>query len=183
MQLNSECLDLDDGEIKAFPLKKNKKSDILVPKETIAITMVDREALKTNNFEDSKLRTKIERVIFVPYLRKGDKVLIFKPILLPLENKIMCDNIKKDYCNIQKHLLDKNELRSNIGEYIQCRTKGTGRLNNQPASEKLDKPTLSIPTNSTSRAFYFKTSYIREYILPNIKYDDELNKLINSVLN
>ena len=124
LKRNSNCLDLEDGEIKAFPLKKNKNSDILVPKETIAITMVDREALKINNFEDSKLCIKIKQVIFVPYLRKGDKVLIFKPILLPLENKIMCDNIKKDYCNIQKHLLDKNELRSNIGEYIQCRTKG-----------------------------------------------------------
>ena len=81
LTLNSECLDLQDGEIKAFPLKKNKKSDILVPKETIAITMTDRESLQKDDFNNTRLYKKIENIIFVPYLRQNTKVLIFTPEL------------------------------------------------------------------------------------------------------
>jgi hypothetical protein len=82
LQKNSDCLDLLDGEIKAFPLKKNKTYEKLVPKESIAITMIgDRDALKTVLFENSRLFKKTESIIFVPYIRNGCNVLIFPPIL------------------------------------------------------------------------------------------------------
>ena len=58
LKLNSDCLDLEYGEIKAFPLKKNKKSDILVPKETIAINMTDKESLKKDDFNSTRLYKK-----------------------------------------------------------------------------------------------------------------------------
>lgn len=163
LNLNSDCLDLIDGEIKAFPLKKNKKSDILSPKETIAITMTDRESLKKDKFIDSKLFIKIENIIFVPYLRKGEKTLIFEPILIKLlDNKEIYDNIKKDYENIQKTLIEHNQIQSKIGDYIQSRTKGA--------------------KNTKTRAYYFKTPYIREYLLPQINYNDIINNLIKNVL-
>jgi DNA mismatch repair protein MutH len=163
LTFNSDCLDLLDGEIKAFPLKKNKKSDILVSKETIAITMTDRESLKNDKFDDTKLYKKIENIIFVPYLRKTTKVLIFEPILIKLsDNKIVYDNIKKDYENIQNTLLQQNQIQSKIGVYIQSRTKGA--------------------KNKKTRAYYFKKLYIQEYIIPHINYTDNNKNLINEVL-
>ena len=163
LTLNSECLDLQDGEIKAFPLKKNKKSDILVPKETIAITMIDRESLKKDDFNNTRLYKKIENIIFVPYLRKNDNVLIFTPILIKLNDNInIYEKCKQDYVNIQKCLNDNNEIRSKIGEYIQCRTKGQ--------------------KNSKTRAYYFKTQYIRECIIPSINYTDNIKELIKQVI-
>jgi DNA mismatch repair protein MutH len=163
LTLNSECLDLQDGEVKAFPLKKNKKSDILVPKETIAITMTDKESLKKDDFNSSRLYKKIENIIFVPYLRQNTKVLIFTPILIKLnDNKTLYDKCKQDYDNIQKCLNDTNEIRSKVGEYIQSRTKGQ--------------------KNSKTRAYYFKTQYIRECITPKILYTDNIKELIKQVI-
>jgi len=163
ISLNSDCLDLIDGEIKAFPLKKNKTSDSLVPKETIAITMTDRELLKTEKFNDTKLCMKIQNIIYVPYLRNSKKVLIFDPILIKLSNnKNIYDNIKKDYELIQNTLIKENQIKSKIGDYLQSRTKGAK-----------DKKT---------RAYYFKTKYIREYIIPHINYNQYNKNLINNVL-
>ena len=165
LQLNSECLDLIDGEIKAFPLKKNKTSDILTAKETIAITMTDREKLKEDKFCDSRLLKKINRVIFVPYFRKNTKVLIFDPIFIEHKcenNNNIYDKLKKDYELIQKMLIDNNRIESKYGELIQSRTKGA--------------------KNSNSRAYYFKTNYVREYLIPKINFNDnkikELIKII-----
>jgi len=164
LKLNSDCLDLIDGEIKAFPLKQNKKSKILVPKETIAITMTDRESLKKDDFTNSRLYKKIESIIFVPYLRKSTQVLIFEPVLIKVndkEKKEIYDKLKKDYDEIKEKLLNSNQIQSKIGEYIQSRTKGS--------------------KNSISRAYYFKTIYIKEYILPNIKTSN-LEDLINKII-
>ena len=163
LSLNSDCLDLQDGEIKAFPLKKNKNSDILVPKETIAITMTDRESLKNDKFDNTKLYMKIKNIIYVPYLRKSTKVLIFDPILIKLDdNKNIYANIKKDYELIQNTLIKDNQIKSKIGDYLQSRTKGA--------------------KNKKTRAFYFKTRYVREYIIPHITYNQNINNLINNVL-
>ncbi len=165
LQLNSECLDLTDGEIKAFPLKKNKTSDILTAKETIAITMTDREKLKEEIFCDSRLFKKINRVIFVPYFRKGTKVLIFDPIFVEhkIVNNNIFNNLKKDYELIQKMFNENGRIESKYGDYIQSRTKGQ--------------------KNSNSRAYYFKTNYVKEYLIPKINFtNDNIKNLINNIL-
>ncbi len=163
LQLNSECLDLIDGEIKAFPLKKNKTSNILTPKETIAITMTDRDKLKSDLFCDSRLFKKISRVIFVPYFRKNTKVLIFHPFLI--EHNIgnnLFDKLKKDYDLIQKMFNENGRIESKYGELIQSRTKGQ--------------------KNSNSRAYYFKTNYVREFLIPKINFNDnKIQELIKNV--
>ncbi len=163
LQLNSECLDLIDGEIKAFPLKKNKSSDILSAKETIAITMTDRDKLKSDLFSDSRLFKKINRVIFVPYFRKGTNVLILHPIFI--EHNIgnnLFDKLKKDYELIQKMFNENGRIESKYGELIQSRTRGA--------------------KNSNSRAYYFKTNYVREYLIPQINFNDnKIKELIKIV--
>jgi hypothetical protein len=183
LQLNSECLDLVDGEIKAFPLKKNKSSDILTAKETIAITMTDRDKLKSDLFCDSRLFKKINRVIFVPYFRKGTNVLIFEPIFMEHKNSSvnskkmnstdpifmehknsinLFDKLKKDYELIQKMFNENGRIESKYGELIQSRTKGQ--------------------KNSNSRAYYFKTNYVREYLIPHINFNDnKIKELIKIV--
>ena len=104
------------------------------------------------------------------------------PVLIKLnDNKTLYDKCKQDYDNIQKCLNDTNEIRSKVGEYIQCRTKGQN--------------------NSKSRAYYFKTQYIREcitlicevykhitlicevykHITPKILYTDNIKELIKQV--
>ena len=107
---------------------------------------------------------KIESIIFVPYLRKSTQVLIFEPVLIKVndkEKKEIYDKLKKDYDEIKEKLLNSNQIQSKIGEYIQSRTKGS--------------------KNSISRAYYFKTIYIKEYILPNIKTSN-LEDLINKII-
>jgi len=39
---SSACLDCEDGELKVFPVKRNKAGK-LIPKETIAVTMINKE--------------------------------------------------------------------------------------------------------------------------------------------
>jgi DNA mismatch repair protein MutH len=160
---NSDCLDLLDGEIKAFPLKKNKTQENLVPKETIAITMIgDREELKKVKFEESRLCKKTEKIIFIPYLRKGTEVLIFEPVICGNYNENIKNIIKKDFDQIQKKLCDENKIESKIGEYIQSRTKGA--------------------KNSKTRAFYFKTKFISEFIINKTVYNDDIKQKIKTVL-
>jgi hypothetical protein len=161
---NSDCLDLLDGEIKAFPLKKNKTQEKLVPKESIAITMIgDREELKRINFEDSRLYKKTNQIIFIPYLRKGTDVLIFEPILCGNKNDDKIKNIiKKDFDEIQKKLCEENKMESTTGEYIQSRTKGN--------------------KNSNTRAFYFKTKFINEFLINKINYTEDIKEKIKTVL-
>lgn len=160
---NSDCLDLEDGEIKAFPLKKNKTQEKLVPKESIAITMIgDREELKKVKFDDSRLCKKIHKIIFVPYIRKGDNVFIFEPIVCGICQENIKNIIKKDFDEIQKKLCDDNKLESKTGEYIQTRTKGS--------------------KNRKTRAFYFKTKFINEFLINQIIYNDNINQKIKLVL-
>jgi DNA mismatch repair protein MutH len=150
LQKNSDCLDCLDGEIKAFPIRLTKKDKKIVPKETIAITMINRDDLKITKYKDSKLRDKINKVVFVPYLRTDDdNVTIYKPIFINLsENKELDKLIEADYNKIQKKLVDDNRLESKIGDLIQARTKGS--------------------KDSDSRAFYFKTKYAKDYLIESL---------------
>jgi hypothetical protein len=50
----SNCLDAADGEVKLFPVKR-LKNGTLVPKETIAITMLSTDDLLIHDFKSSKL--------------------------------------------------------------------------------------------------------------------------------
>jgi hypothetical protein len=127
--------------------------------------MTDREKLKEEKFCDSRLLKKISRVIFVPYFRKGTKVLIFDPIFIEHKNdkNIIFNNLKKDYDLIQKMFNENGRIESKYGELIQSRTKGQ--------------------KNSNSRAYYFKTNYVKEYLIPKINFtDDKIKKLIDEVL-
>lgn len=139
-------LDCIDGEIKSFPLKK-LKNGLLSPKETIAITMIKNECLLKTCFSDSKLFSKIRNMLFIPYYRNGDLISFFDANRFSdnFNGKIFT-KIEKDYNVIKQKLITTGKLESKDGMYIQARTKGRKK--------------------STSRAFYFKTAFIK--LLPTL---------------
>lgn len=135
------CLDCKDGELKAFPLKRNR-CGILVPKETIAVTMCDLKALPITSFAESRVATKLRNTLFVPYLRSDDEtVTYYKPVLFT-EAHLLWTALAADYAEIQNHASE-GSMTGTIGTYLHTRTKGTGH-------------------GSTSRAFYLRPKFITE---------------------
>jgi DNA mismatch repair protein MutH len=147
---NSKHTDCIDGELKTFPLKTLKNGTI-VPKETIAITMINRQDIISNEFENSLVYTKIRRTLFLPFLRNKDNVTFYPSILINInENSILFNQLKQEYNNVRNVLLNGKELNSR-GNFIQTRTKGS------KTSKASKKP--------KTRAWYFKTKFIKEYLL------------------
>jgi len=143
----SNCLDCVDGELKTVPVVRNK-SGKLVPKETIAVTMLNTTDLSTNDFKASKCFMKMKRVLIVPYFRDGDKIQFMAPVLIDAKEETYAriyDALEKDYAAIRTKFADENILQSSTGTYLQNRTKGAGH-------------------GSTSRAFYLRKKFIEDYV-------------------
>ena len=142
----SNCLDCADGEIKSFPLVRNK-AGALVPKETVAVTMLDRTQLSTHAFQDSKCYKKLRRTLYVPYFRDGDRVTFLEPRLILLDDRPdILAKLQADYDAIRSQYHTAGTLASGNGVYLQNRTKGAGH-------------------GSTSRAFYLRKSFLTEFVL------------------
>ena len=130
----SDCLDCEDGEIKTYPLKKLKCKRIInnrgnyIPKETVAITMVDSDKIKVEEWSESRLYNKIKKVLFIGYERE-DNYVIFKHIQLmestQEKHKELYKTFEKDYELIKQSYQD-NKVTGSIGKLIQSRTKGKG---------------------------------------------------------
>ena len=140
---SSECLDCQDGEIKVFPLKALKNGQ-LVPKETVAITMLNEESLRNEEFTQSKCYTKMKCMLMIPYIRTGDSVTFLKPTLIKLTGEIL-DKITEDYNVIRSDFIAMNKLQSRTGKYLQNRTKGAGG---------------SAPK---TRAYYLRPAFMKEF--------------------
>jgi len=139
------CLDCVDGELKTFPVKKLKNGS-LVPKETLAVTMLSPDDLKACSFQDSRCLKKMTRMLVVPYYREGDSITYLTPTLLEKEKLPELYKIfQEDYQTIQSHYTTSGILKSELGTYLQTRTKGAGH-------------------GSTSRAFYLRTPFLKEHI-------------------
>lgn len=139
------CLDCSDGELKTFPVKKLKNGSV-VPKETMAVTMLCEDSLKTCSFQDSRCFKKMQRMLVVPYLRDGDSITYLQPTLWEAEKQqAICQRLQQDYETIQQKYVQEGLLKSELGAYLQTRTKGAGH-------------------GTTSRAFYLRTNFLKEYI-------------------
>ena len=143
----SNCLDCSDGELKIFPVKK-LKNGALVPKETIAITMLSTDDLCINEFKTSTCCKKISRMLVVPYYRSGDTVMFMNPAIIDRECTEFDDlyrTIESDYNQIRKNYIENGILQSEIGTLLQNRTKGRGH-------------------GSTSRAFYLRKEFMKQCV-------------------
>ena len=143
----SNCLDCSDGELKLFPVKKLKNGTV-VPKETIAVTMLSTDELRTNDFMSSKCCKKMSRMLVVPYYRNGDSIRFMDSRIIDRQ----CDEfaelyaqLETDYNEIRTNYLENGILTSSSGTLLQNRTKGAGH-------------------GSTTRAFYLRPEFMKRVI-------------------
>lgn len=143
----SNCLDCSDGELKVFPVKR-LKNGTLVPKETIAVTMLSTEELRLHEFKASRCCKKLSKMLVVPYLRTGDVIRFLTPRLIDstaTEYSDVYAILETDYNEIRKGYLKGDGLQSSVGTLLQNRTKGAGH-------------------GSTSRAFYLRLAFMKRCV-------------------
>lgn len=121
----------------------------LVPKETMAITMINPEELKQHSFFESHCWSKLKTIIFCAVLWNGqnseDGKLLKVTSLDFTEDDELILEIKADYDFIRNKLIKEGfeALTGADGKWIQARTKGAGH-------------------GSTSRAFYARTGLVKK---------------------
>ena len=127
----------------------HNKKEILTPKETMAITMINPEELKQHSFFESHCWAKLKSIIFCAVMWHGqnaEQAELIKVVSLDfLETDELIQEIKADYDFIRNKLKTKGfkSLTGKDGKWIQARTKGAGH-------------------GSTSRAFYARTSLVKK---------------------
>jgi DNA mismatch repair protein MutH len=127
----------------------HNKKDMLVPKETMAITMINPEELKAHSFFESHCWAKLKTIVFCAVMWHGqnaDNAELIKVTSLDFaETDELILEIKADYDFIRNKLIKEGfeALTGKDGKWIQARTKGAGH-------------------GSTSRAFYARTSLVKK---------------------
>ena len=121
----------------------------LVPKETMAITMINPAELKAHSFFESHVWAKLKTIVFCAVMWHGTnsgKAELLKVTSLDFsETDELIQEIKADYDFIRHKLITKGfkSLTGKDGKWIQARTKGAGH-------------------GSTSRAFYARTKFVKK---------------------
>lgn len=123
------------------------KGGKLVPKETMAITMINPDELKRHSFFESHCWDKLKSIVFCAVMWHGKnskKSELLKVTSLDFaETDELIQEIKADYDFIRRKLANKGfkSLTGRDGKWVQARTKGAGH-------------------GSTSRAFYARTQLV-----------------------
>jgi len=129
----------------AFYYQKGK----LEPKETMAITMINPQELKENEFFQSHCWAKLKSIVFCAVMWHGKNSkkaeLLEVESLDFLEDDNLIKEIKADYDFIRKKLIEYGfkKLTGKDGKWIQARTKGPGH-------------------GSISRAFYARKELVKK---------------------
>lgn len=123
------------------------KNDRLVPKETMAITMLNPDELRQLSFFESHVWKKLKSLIFCAVMWHGKnskraELLAVTTFDLSPEDQLVKE-IAEDYEFIRQKLINEGfeRLTGKDGKWIQARTKGSGH-------------------GSTSRAFYARTRLV-----------------------
>lgn len=123
--------------------------DKLVPKETMAITMINPEELRAHPFFESHCWAKLKSIVFCAVMWHGknsESGELLKVTSLDFtEDDELIKEIKADYDFIRNKLITKGfkSLTGVDGKWIQARTKGPGH-------------------GSVSRAFYARTNLVKK---------------------
>jgi DNA mismatch repair protein MutH len=121
----------------------------LVPKETMAITMINPSELRVHSFFESHCWSKLKTIIFCAVMWHGKNSqaaeLLNVASLDFSETDDLIREIEADYEFIRKKLIEHGfqSLTGTDGRWIQARTKGAGH-------------------GSTSRAFYARTRLVKK---------------------
>lgn len=129
----------------AFRVANNE----LVPKETMAITMINPEELKKHSFFESHVWAKLKAIVFCAVEWDGQNAQSAKLLRVAsldfAEDDELIKEIKADYDLIREKLIRQgfSALTGKDGKWIQARTKGPGH-------------------GSVSRAFYARTGLVKK---------------------
>ena len=143
---SSQSPNFGSWELKTIPMKKLQNGKI-VPKETMAITMIDPFNVKNTPFEESHLFAKLQKMVICTRLfdsKLEEKSILLDVIEFDFQNHELLSQIKNDYELVRQTITNEGfeKLTGKMGVYIQPRTKGAGH-------------------GSKSRAFYAKTSLLK----------------------
>jgi DNA mismatch repair endonuclease MutH len=143
---SSQSPNFGSWELKTIPMKKLKNGQI-VPKETMAITMIDPFNVKNTPFEESHLFAKLQKMVICTRLfdsKLEEKSILLDVIEFDLQNHALLSQIKSDYELVRQTIIKDGfeKLSGKMGVFIQPRTKGAGH-------------------GSVSRAFYARTSLLK----------------------
>ena len=132
-------------ELKQVSLKALKTGEVTA-KETMQITMFDREHILEHPFEESHVIHKIARLILVARLYTGrdetsSPIIAVRAADISLEEALVYEQIRRDYETMRAHLKSGGMAASRMGVLIQSRTKGAGH-------------------GSVSRAWYARTRLV-----------------------
>lgn len=127
------------------------KKDKLVPKETMAITMINPRELEAHSFFESHCWSKLKSIIFCAVMWHGKNSE--KAELLEITSLDFSDTdelileVKADYDFIRHKLIAQgfSSLTGKDGKWIQARTKGSGH-------------------GSKTRAFYARKAFIKKIL-------------------
>ena len=123
--------------------------DEFVPKETMAITMINPQELKDHSFFESHCWAKLKSIIFCAVMWHGknsENAELLKVVSLDFsKDDELINEIKIDYDLIRNKLITQGfeSLTGKDGKWIQARTKGPGH-------------------GSTSRAFYARKELVKK---------------------
>jgi DNA mismatch repair protein MutH len=134
-------------ELKSVSFRYQKGE--LVPKETMAITMINPDELATHSFFESHCWAKLKTIVFCAVMwhgRNAERAELVNVASLDFaETDELIKEIKSDYDFIRQKLIEQGfrSLSGKDGKWIQARTKGPGH-------------------GSTSRAFYARTALVKK---------------------
>src|SRR5574344_592609 len=146
--------DFGDWELKTVSMKR-LKNGLIVPKETMAITMINPEHVINNDFEHSHLKCKLDKILIISrmwYATNEPKSELLNAFQFNIDDdKELYAEIMADYEETRECLKTRGFscLSGKMGKWIQPRTKGQG--NGAPIT----------------RAFYARTSFLKKILKEN----------------
>lgn len=129
----------------------------LVPKETMAITMINPTEFKAHSFFESHCWSKLKTIVFCAVKWNGknsEAAELLKVTSLDFaEDDDLIKEIKADYDFIREKLIKHGfeSLTGKDGKWIQARTKGIGGINPRTGKRR-----------PITRAFYARTSLVKK---------------------
>jgi len=144
-QDSSRAPDFGDWELKVTALKRGPRG-LLVPKETLAITMIDAEEVEATDFDNSHLLSKLGRIVLVSRVFEGrgeTRSIVQAAEPFDLTDPELRAAVREDYELVRRTIRTSGfeALTGAMGVYVQPRTKGAGH-------------------GTTSRAFYARKNLV-----------------------
>ena len=145
-------------ELKLVSLENQKRRGLRF-KETMAVTMINPDNVRQTDFEDSHLLAKLKRVVIGARIwesKQEEKSIFYGVTTFDLLDDLEVYNqIKADYDLVRETIRTRgfSALKSEMGKYIQPRTKGRGH-------------------GSISRAFYARKPFLNEFVLPLLSQEE-----------